>query len=121
MASLGWCFGGGQSLQLAISGEPLAATVIYYGTPLVTNETRLSAIDWPVQGIFGEEDQAIDVERVRAFERALGNLSIEHTIDIYPNVGHAFANPSGDAYAPAQSMEAWTKTLGFLEENLKGA
>ena len=33
IASLGWCFGGQQSLQLALNSEdhPLAATVIYYG------------------------------------------------------------------------------------------
>ena len=34
IASLGWCFGGGQSLQLALNtepGYPLAATIIYYG------------------------------------------------------------------------------------------
>src|SRR5437899_317919 len=32
IASLGWCFGGGQSLQLALHSEqqPLAATVLYY-------------------------------------------------------------------------------------------
>jgi len=39
IASIGWCFGGGQSLQLALHSEqhPLAATVLYYGTPFVTD------------------------------------------------------------------------------------
>ena len=36
IASLGWCFGGGKSLELALSGEKLNATVIYYGN-LVTS------------------------------------------------------------------------------------
>ena len=34
VASPGWCFGGGQFLQLALkteTGYPLAATIIYYG------------------------------------------------------------------------------------------
>jgi carboxymethylenebutenolidase len=40
IASLGWCFGGGQSLQLALNSkqQPLAATILYYGTPLVTDK-----------------------------------------------------------------------------------
>ena len=55
IASLGWCFGGGQSLQLALNSEqnPLAATVIYYGN-LVNHTNELSKIKWPVLGIFGE-------------------------------------------------------------------
>ncbi len=121
VASLGWCFGGGQSLQLAISGEPLAATVLYYGTRLVTDEANLSAIQWPVQGIFGDQDGAIPVDQVEAFDQALGNLSIEHEVHLYEGVGHAFANPSGDAYAPVKTMDAWAKTLAFLDNATAGA
>lgn len=117
IASLGWCFGGGQSLQLAISGEPLGATIIYYGTPVVTDEDRLDAVGWPVLGIFGEDDQAIPVSTVRSFEDALDNLSIENDIYVYPDVGHAFANPSGDAWAPEQTKDAWARTLDFLVAN----
>src|SRR3989338_7441999 len=51
IASMGWCFGGGMSLQLSLN-EKLAATVIYYGS-LETNATKLSIIKWPVLGIFG--------------------------------------------------------------------
>ena len=39
VGSLGWCFGGGQSLALALSGEKLDATVIYYGN-LVTDKKK---------------------------------------------------------------------------------
>src|SRR3990167_7898221 len=34
VASLGWCFGGRQSVELAISGAKLDATVVYYGSGL---------------------------------------------------------------------------------------
>jgi carboxymethylenebutenolidase len=118
MASLGWCFGGGQSLQLALNTEqPLAATVIYYGN-LVTNQTELSVISWPVLGIFGSEDQGIPVETVNQFEAALEANSIANEIHIYEGVGHAFANPSGDNYSPEQTADAWAKTLDFLERNV---
>lgn len=118
VAVLGWCFGGGQALQLSMSGEELVATVIYYGF-LETDQAKLEPIKWPVLGIFGESDQAISVPTVRAFEQALGNLTIENEIYIYPDVGHAFANPSGGGWAPEETKDAWERTLTFLAYHTK--
>lgn len=119
VASLGWCFGGGQSLQLALSGEPLDATVIYYGQ-LVDDQNRLaSQIHWPVLGIFGDKDTSIPVDKVRAFESALDTSRIKNEIHIYSGVGHAFANPSGANYAPDETKDAWEKTVVFLKNNLQ--
>ncbi len=117
IASMGWCFGGGMSLQLALN-EKLAATVIYYGS-LETDKEKLKVIKWPVLGIFGEKDTSIPVESARQFDKALDELGIENEIYIYPNVGHAFANPSGANYAPEETKDAWEKTVDFLDKNLK--
>jgi len=119
VASLGWCFGGRQSVELAISGEPLDATVVYYGGNMATTTERLAPIKWPVLGIFGDKDQAIPVATVRTFEESLNTLGVENEIHIYPGVGHAFANPSGMNYAPEETKDAWAKTVAFLEKNLK--
>jgi len=118
IASLGWCFGGGQSMQLALSGEDLAATVIYYGN-LVTDQQKLSSIKWPVLGIFGDKDQSIPLENVKKFDTALDDLGIANEIYMYPGVGHAFANPSGANYAPQETKDAWAKTTQFLSKYLK--
>lgn len=117
ISSMGWCFGGGMSLQLALN-EQMAATVIYYGN-LVTDKEKLNAIKWPVLGIFGEKDTSIPVESARNFDKALDELGIKNEIYIYPNVGHAFANPSGMNYAPEETKDAWNKTVDFLKKNLK--
>ncbi|WP_415280984.1 dienelactone hydrolase family protein [Candidatus Nitrososphaera sp. FF02] len=118
IASLGWCFGGGFSMQLALNAEqPLAATVIYYGS-LVTDQEELSVIEWPVLGIFGSEDQVISVESVEQFEQALDANGIENEIYIYEGVGHAFANPSNAGHAPEETQDAWEKTLAFLSEHV---
>jgi len=117
IASLGWCFGGGKSLELALSGEPLDATVIYYGQ-LETDAQKLKNIGWPVLGIFGEEDASIPVSSVREFESALNSLGIQNEIYVYPGVGHAFANPSGGSYSPQEAQDAWVKTLSFLRKSL---
>ena len=121
IASLGWCFGGGQSLQLALNTEPeypLAATIIYYGN-LVSDQESISKIKWPVLGIFGDQDQSISVQSVKQFEDALNANGITNEIYIYKGVGHAFANPSGDNYAPQETQDAWEKTVSFLKKYLK--
>jgi len=117
IGSLGWCFGGGQSLNLALNNK-LDATVIYYGS-LVTDTKTLSTITWPVLGIFAELDKGIPVSTVHDFENSLNQLKIKNEIIIYPGVDHAFANPSGSSYAPNASQDAWQKTLDFLNSNLK--
>ena len=118
IASLGWCFGGRQSIELAISGEKLDATIVYYGGGMATTTERLAPIAWPVLGIFGDKDQAIPLETVRAFEASLNTLGVDNEIYIYPGVGHAFANPSGTNYAPNETKDAWAKTLAFLKSKL---
>ena len=119
IASLGWCFGGDWSLQLALnsSENPLAATMIYYGRP-VTDAASLSNIHWPILGIFGDQDQVIPVESVKQFASALNASGITNDIYLYEGVGHAFANPSGDNYAPKETADAWQKTIGFLRTYL---
>jgi carboxymethylenebutenolidase len=118
IASLGWCFGGGFSLQLALNAdEPLAATVIYYGN-LVTDQQELASITWPVLGIFGSEDQVVTVESVNQFKSALEANGTTNEIYIYEGVGHAFANPSNAGHAPEETADAWEKTLNFLSEHV---
>ena len=119
IASLGWCFGGDWSLQLALNSaeNPLAATVLYYGRP-VTDTASLSSIGWPILGIFGDQDQAIPVESVKQFASALNASGITNEIYLYGGVGHAFANPSGDNYAPKETADAWQKTIAFLRQYL---
>jgi carboxymethylenebutenolidase len=120
IASIGWCFGGGQSLQLALHSEqhPLLATILYYGTPLITDKQELSEIKWPVLGIFGDHDQANPLPLINMFKSALDEAGVTNQIIIYKGLGHAFANPSGANYAPQQTADAWQKTLAFLKKYL---
>ena len=120
IASIGWCFGGGQSLQLALHSEqhPLLATILYYGTPLITDKQQLSEIKWPVLGIFGDHDQANPLPLINMFKSALDEAGVTNQIIIYKGLGHAFANPSGATYAPQQTADAWQKTLAFLKKYL---
>lgn len=118
VASLGWCFGGGQSLQLSLSDTDLNATVIYYGT-LTTDRDTLQRIDEPVLGVFGSEDQVVGIENIREFNQTLGDLGTQREVYVYEGASHAFANPSGESFRPEATRDAWTKTLRFLNNTLR--
>lgn len=118
VASLGWCFGGAQSLALATSDAELDATVIYYGR-LTEDRAALESINAPVLGIFGDQDQVIATSSVASFEAALTELGVQNEVHMYEGVGHAFANPSNPNFAPTETADAWSKTLVFLERTLR--
>ena len=119
VASMGFCFGGGHSLQLGLrQSENLALTLMYYGA-VVTDPDLLRPLTEasPVLGIFAEEDNTIFPEEVLEFEAALTSLGIENQITIYPDVGHAFV--SHETFnQPGPSRDAWQEALDFLEDNL---
>ncbi len=118
LASMGFCFGGGHSLQLGMrQSENLALTIIYYGA-VVTDEELLRPLTdgQPVLGVFGEEDQSIAVADVLEFETALNTLAIPNEITIYEGVGHAFLTEE-NYNQPGAAMDAWQQTLRFLAEN----
>ena len=83
VGSLGWCFGGGQSLTLALHDPRLNAAVIYYGHP-VTDPQQLAKIKAPLLGHFGEADKSIPLAQVKDFNQALTTAGVRHTIYTYP-------------------------------------
>ncbi|MDH3585948.1 MAG: dienelactone hydrolase family protein [Gammaproteobacteria bacterium] len=118
IASLGWCFGGGWSLNTAVMfPQDLDAAVIYYGQ-VTDDEARLSPLDVPILGLFGSADRGIKLESVRRFEGALERLGKDYEIHVYEGAGHAFANPSGRNFNAGYAEDAWTRTLEFLSDRL---
>ena len=116
---MGFCFGGGHSLQLGLrQSENLALTILYYGA-VVTDPDLLRPLTeaQPVLGIFAEEDNTVFTDEVLEFEAALNSLDIENEISIYPGVGHAFVTEE-NYNQPGPAGEAWQQTIAFLEENL---
>jgi carboxymethylenebutenolidase len=114
VGSIGWCFGGGWSLNTALLfPDDLDATVIYYGQ-VTDDDEKLGPINSPILGLFAADDTGIKVGTVEAFGAALERLRKNHEILVYPGVGHAFANPTGNNYNEAAASDAWQRTLEFL-------
>jgi carboxymethylenebutenolidase len=116
---IGWCFGGGWSLQTAISNpDGIAAAVMYYGRP-ETDRQKLSALKAPVLGLFGANDKSIPPDSVKSFESLAHEIGKQVSVHIYDGAGHAFANPSGTNYRPEAATDAWKRSTEFLAEHLK--
>jgi carboxymethylenebutenolidase len=119
IASIGWCLGGGQSLQTALQyPDALDAMVMYYGQ-VVTDPARLEPLNVPVLGFFGSEDESIPVRDVQQLRSTLKDLGKNAEVLIVVGADHAFANPSGGNYNEQAANEAWATTLAFLERHLK--
>jgi carboxymethylenebutenolidase len=119
IGAIGWCMGGGYSLEVALLEPELAADVINYG-PLASDEATLKKINAPILGLFGAQDRSIPPEDVKKFEQQLKSLGKKVDVTIYPDAGHAFENPNNkEGYRPQDTADAWNKTVTFLASTLK--
>lgn len=116
LASVGWCFGGGWAYQMAKNNLGVKSSVIYYG--FFNPEDDLSQMRSTILGHFAEDDRAIRIDTVREFQAKLKTLGGDHEIYIYPNTGHAFANPQSPTYDQEAAELAWTRTMAFLQQYL---
>ncbi|MFZ0957421.1 MAG: dienelactone hydrolase family protein [Candidatus Sulfotelmatobacter sp.] len=119
IGSIGWCMGGGYSLDVALQEPTLAADVINYGH-LATDLDALKKINAPILGLFGAQDRGITPDDVKKFSATLDQLGKKIDVKIYDDAGHAFENPNNkDGYRAADAADAWNRTAAFLAANLK--
>ncbi len=118
IASIGWCFGGGWSYQMAKNNLGVKASVIYYG--FFNPEDDLAKMRAQIIGHFAERDRAITIDNVKEFQARLKTLSGDHEIYIYPNTSHGFASRKGSnpEYNEQAADLAWQRTLEFLQKHL---
>ncbi len=117
IGSVGWCFGGGWSLQTALlNGKRAAGCVMYYGMP-ETDEAKLKTLQTPVLGLFASQDKWISPKVVSDFEAAMKKASKPLTVKSY-DADHAFANPSNPKYSQAFGDDAHARAVAFLKTEL---
>jgi carboxymethylenebutenolidase len=119
IGSIGWCMGGGYSLDVALQEPTLAAAVINYGH-LATDTDALKKINAPILGLFGAQDHGIPPAEVKKFGATLDQLGKKIDIKIYDDAGHAFENPNNkEGYRASDAADAWKRTVDFLSTTLK--
>lgn len=118
IGTIGWCFGGGQSMQASLTaGKQAAACVIYYGMP-ETDVERLKKLNTDVLNIWPTQDQWINKEVTDKFEANMKAAGKKLTTKSY-DADHAFANPSNPKFNPEFTADAYKSTLEFFKARLK--
>ncbi len=117
IGAVGWCFGGGWSLQTALlNGAQAAGCVMYYGQP-EADAAKLANLRTPVLGIFATQDKWISPKVVADFEAAMKKAGKTLTVKSY-DADHAFANPSNPKYTKEFAEDAHSRALAFLRTQL---
>jgi carboxymethylenebutenolidase len=112
--TIGWCFGGGWSLQAAIDGgKQVQGCIMYYGQPEKDVE-RLKTLNGDVLGFFGTKDKWLNPQVVDEFKTNLHNAGKKFNIYEY-EADHAFANPSNPVYDKVATADAYDKVLTFIK------
>jgi carboxymethylenebutenolidase len=118
IGTVGWCFGGGQSLLASLNaGKQAAACVIYYGMP-VDDVEKLKTLNTDVLGIFASREKYISPEVVKKFEANMKAVGKNLTVKNY-DADHGFANPSNPIYNKEATEDAWKNTIAFFKARLK--
>jgi len=116
--TLGWCFGGGWSLQAAIEGgKQVAGCIMYYGQPEKDVE-RLKMLDCDVIGFFGLKDKFLNKEVVDEFKTNLAKAGKKGSLYEY-DADHAFANPSNPVFDKVATEDAYNKMVTFVKLRLR--
>ncbi len=116
--TIGWCFGGGWSLQASLmAGSNAGGCVMYYGMPEKDRE-KLKKLNAPVLAIFASRDNWITPEIAAAFEKDMKETGKSVTVKSF-DADHAFANPSNPKFNKEAMEQAHGMAVGFLREHLK--
>ncbi len=118
IGTIGWCFGGGLSLQASLTaGKQAVATVMYYGMP-EEDVTKLKTLNSDVLNIWPTQDKWINKEVMDKFEANMKAAGKKLTVKAY-DADHAFANPSNPKFKEEFTADAYKNTLDFFKARLK--
>ena len=117
VGAVGFCFGGTTVNMFAVRLPDLAAAVPFYGgQPDAADVARIKA---PLLIHYAERDERINAGWP-AFESALKANGVKYQMFMYANANHGFHNDTTPRYDEAAAKLAWSRTMTFLDANLRG-
>ena len=116
VGSVGFCFGGGMSMRLAVQVSDLDAAVAFYGRhPSAEDAASIKA---PLMLHHAGLD-----ERINAgwpdFEKALKANHLDYANFVYPDVNHGFHNDTTPRFDEESAALAWQRTIDHFKTHLK--
>jgi len=117
IGAVGFCVGGSVTNMLAVRLPDLRAAVPFYGgQPNAADTAKIkAALLIHYAGL--DEDLNADWP---AWEEALKANGVKYQMYMYLGVNHGFHNDTTPRYDEAAAKLAWSRTVAFFKENLKG-
>jgi dienelactone hydrolase len=123
VAAMGYCFGGGVTLELARSGAPLTGAVSFHGNLDTPNPADAKNIRAKVLVLHGADDPYVPQDQVLAFQQEMRDAGVDWQFIAYGNAVHAFTNPGagndnslGAAYNEKADRRSWQAMKAFFQE-----
>jgi dienelactone hydrolase len=129
IAAIGYCFGGGIVLRMALNGENLNGVVSFHGDLPTQPVTNPDAVKAKILVCNGAEDPYNPPEKVKAFRNAMDSAGVNYKFINYPGAKHSFTNPAADslgkkfnlgmAYNKEADEKSWNDMKNFFNEIFK--
>ena len=118
-SSVGFCWGGSRSFELAAAQPALDAAVVYYGTS--PDSATLAAVRAPVLGLYGGDDARVNAT-IEPAQKALGARKQPYEPHQFAGAGHGFLRQQTGREGAnlAATKQAWPRTVAFLRKQLGG-
>ena len=115
--SVGFCYGGGVSLQCAIAESATDASALYYGRSLSAEQTARVSV--PLILNYAGDDKRVNA-MIPDFRKELDKNGVAYSLHMYPGTGHGFHNDTSQArYNEAAATLSWQRTINFFDHYLK--
>jgi carboxymethylenebutenolidase len=115
--SVGFCYGGGVSLQCAVAEPATDASVCYYGRALSVEQTARVSI--PLMMHYAGNDERVNA-MIPQFRTELDEYEVAYSLNMYPGTGHGFHNDTSQArYNETAAKLSWQRTINFFNHYLK--
>jgi dienelactone hydrolase len=126
IASIGYCFGGTTSLELARGGAPVVAVASFHGSLGTPQGSEAKSVKAKVAVFHGASDKHVPAQQVAAFEDEMTKAGADWFLVSFGGAVHSFTvkeagnDPSkGMAYNEAADRRSWEMLKGFLAEAFK--
>jgi dienelactone hydrolase len=123
IAAIGYCFGGGIVLQMALDGAGLEGVVSFHGSLGGAYPENKPEVKAKILICHGADDPHVTAQQIEEFQRQLSKASADWQMNIYSKAVHSFTNPEagndpskGSAYNKEADVRSWEAMKLFLKE-----
>lgn len=102
VAAIGFCFGGATALELARSGDDIAAAVSFHGNLSLPGEMPPAPIRARILALHGDADPYVPAEQVDPFLAEMRAANADWQLVRFGGAVHSFTDP--EANMPGQAM-----------------